>query len=195
VNGFTQILNDLITDKRISATAYRVASYLGSKTEDWTAREHDVCDALGIGPKSYKTAMRQLVAAAYVSRGTTARDARGRIRTAPPALHRPSVVANHQVVPKVPNRPIGKGSSYSTLINNTSSPMAKTEGPSKPLGSGPNSSPGASDAAPAAERKGLRVSTCITCSEVIAHQGLKEHERSRFHEFHLKEESKCSNQR
>lgn len=32
---FTQLLNDLITDKRISATAFRVAAYLALKPQGW----------------------------------------------------------------------------------------------------------------------------------------------------------------
>ncbi len=52
-SGFTQIWNALIVDRRLTATAFRIAAYLGSKPEDWTAREHDIRNALGLGHDSY----------------------------------------------------------------------------------------------------------------------------------------------
>jgi hypothetical protein len=73
-NGFTQIWNALILDGRLTATAFRIAAYLCSKPEDWTAREHDIRNALGLGHDAYLAAMRQLVDVGYVTRGMTTRE-------------------------------------------------------------------------------------------------------------------------
>jgi hypothetical protein len=94
-NGFTQIWNALIVDHRIGATAFRLAAYLGSKTDDWTIREQNVCETLGIGQRAYRSALRELDAAGYISRGKTEQDQRtGRFRTEPPKLSRRLIVAD-----------------------------------------------------------------------------------------------------
>jgi hypothetical protein len=94
-NGFTQIWNALIVDHRIGATAFRLAAYLGSKTEDWTIREQNVCEALGIGQRAYRSALRELDAAGYINRGKTEQDQRtGRFRTDPPTVSRRLIVAD-----------------------------------------------------------------------------------------------------
>jgi predicted transcriptional regulator len=74
--GFTQVWNALITDHRIGATAFRIASYLGSKTGNFTIQEGHICKTLGIGKDAYRTAMRELVSAGYIARGATHRDER-----------------------------------------------------------------------------------------------------------------------
>jgi hypothetical protein len=94
-NGFTQIWNALIVDHRLGATAFRVAAYLGSKTDDWTIRERNICETLSIGQRAYRTALRELHAAGYIARGRTEQDQRtGRFRTEPPKLVRSLIVAD-----------------------------------------------------------------------------------------------------
>jgi len=94
-NSFTQIWNALIVDHRIGATAFRLAAYLGSKTEDWTIREQNVCETLGIGQRAYRSGLRELEAAGYINRGKTEQDQRtGRFRTEPPTLSRRLIVAD-----------------------------------------------------------------------------------------------------
>jgi hypothetical protein len=93
-NGFTQIWNALIVDHRIGATTFRLAAYLGSKTDDWTIRERNVCETLGIGQRAYRTALRELDSAGYIKRGKTEQDKRtGRFHTEPPKLSRRLIVA------------------------------------------------------------------------------------------------------
>jgi hypothetical protein len=94
-NGFTQIWNALIVDHRIGATAFRLAAYLGSKTEDWTIREQNVCETLAIGQRAYRSALRELDAAGYIKRGKTEQDQRtGRFHTEAPKLSRRLIVAD-----------------------------------------------------------------------------------------------------
>jgi hypothetical protein len=100
-NGFTQIWNALIVDHRIGATAFRLAAYLGSKTEDWTIREQNVCETLGIGQSAYRSALRQLDTAGYIKRGKTEQDQRtGRFHTEPPTLSRRLIVADPGEAPR-----------------------------------------------------------------------------------------------
>jgi len=100
VSGFTQVLNDLITDNRINATAFRVAVYLASKPDDWTTRERDVCKSLGLSRATYFRARGDLAKAGYMtSAGKPKRDAAtGRFRTEPPKL------IKSQVTPSLRNR-------------------------------------------------------------------------------------------
>jgi hypothetical protein len=92
---FTQVWNALTVDQRISATAFRIAVYLGSHTVDWTIREANVCSTLNLGRDAYRSAMRQLVAAGYIERGKTYRDTQtGRLRSDPSRLARRLIVAD-----------------------------------------------------------------------------------------------------
>jgi hypothetical protein len=131
--GFTQVWNALIVDRRLNATAFRVAIYLASKTPDWTTREHNVTETLGIGRDAYRAAMRQLSAAGYITRGKTFRDPKtGRMRSEPSSLNRRLIVADPakaQVPPKTGFQHVGEPgtgngtsahrTSYSTLDNST----------------------------------------------------------------------------
>ena len=91
-NGFTQVLNSLITDRRVSAAAFRIALYLASKPDGWITREANVMQALGIGRDQYRRALRELEAADMLKRGKTSKDrASGRILTEPPTLRRDRV--------------------------------------------------------------------------------------------------------
>ena len=87
MNGFTQVLNDLITDRRIGATAFRVASYLASKPSGWIPREADVCQVLGISRATYFRARKELAEAGYMTRPSKPRKTKtGQIRTDAPKL-------------------------------------------------------------------------------------------------------------
>jgi hypothetical protein len=154
-NGFTQIWNALIVDHRIGATAFRLAAYLGSKTDDWTIREQNVCETLGIGQRAYRSALRELDAAGYIKRGKTEQDKRtGRFRTEPPTLSRRLIVADpgktpgrtEDASPVVGHRPIGTRTSVLGTV--TPHQVLKTETQQEDtmgLGSRPNgrSRPGA----------------------------------------------------
>jgi hypothetical protein len=185
--GFTQIRNALIVDHRLSATAFRIAAYLGSKPEGWTAREHDIRNALCLGHDAYLVAMRQLVDAGYVARGKTTRE-RGRIRTEAPRLVRAQVLPKSGQPTPVHRTPVTRP------VTNTEQ-QHKTSVVGKPdFGNGPDltsqvptpSPPGnfsswASEGAPAPER----LQPCKwKCGQLVDHNAsdavLLEH-ISRFH--------------
>jgi hypothetical protein len=156
-NGFTQIWNALIADRRLTAPAFRIAAYLGSKPEDWTAREHDIRNALGLGHDAYLAAMRQLVDAGYVARGKTTRE-RGRIRTDAPQLVRAQVVPKSGQPTPVHRTPVTRPVTNTEQQQKTSA-VGKPDfsnapdRPSKAPTSAPgNSTPGASEGALAPER-------------------------------------------
>ena len=88
---FAQVFTDVGTDRRINATAFRIAFYLASKTEDWIPRQADVCRQLGIGRDAYFEGLRQLESAGYIRRGGACRRA-GRFEAAPPKLNRDQVM-------------------------------------------------------------------------------------------------------
>jgi hypothetical protein len=169
---FTQVLNSLITDKRIGATAQRIALYLGSKTDDWQPREMNVCETLGIGQAAYRTALRQLVAADYMTRGKRTQGADGRWQTEAPSLNRARVVSS-QVAPKMGYRASVTDTSVSGAL--TQHPTPNTHTASEPVAPklenrssvGPVS-PRASEPAPAGERSSLRVSKCKVCADLLS---------------------------
>jgi hypothetical protein len=175
-NGFTQIWNALIVDHRLGATAFRVAAYLGSKTDDWTIREPNVCETLGLGQRAYRTALRELHTAGYIARGKTEQDQRtGRFRTEPPKLMRSLIVANPGKSPGptedalsiVGDRHVGTDTSGLGRLTQHSILNTDTQQEEGDLGSRPAAAPGPGgegkasggdtprEAAPAAERKNL----------------------------------------
>jgi hypothetical protein len=159
MSGFTQVLNDVITDRRISPTALRVALYLGSKPEGWTVREHNVCDALGIGERAYKTAMRDLEASGYIARGAVARGVDGKTRREPPTLVHGRVIAGRT---KGALRSLGDEALVAQPINNTDNNKDRsTKAAQRHLGTGPDLLPRASEGASAPER--VRPNTCGVC--------------------------------
>lgn len=130
-NGFTQIWNALIVDHRLGATAYRIASYLGSKTSDWTIREKHITETLGIGHAAYLTAMRELNAAGYITRGKTTRDKLGHIRSDPSTLNRGLIVADPQKPSsdrsRVTERPVDRPPVSHTSEDRSSYPTLETQ--------------------------------------------------------------------
>jgi hypothetical protein len=205
-NGFTQIWNAVIVDHRLGATAFRVASYLGSKTDDWTIRERNVCRTLSIGKAAYRAAMRELHAAGYITRGKTERDASGHLRSAPSQLRRGLIVADParaQVGPKTgywtsgsPNVGAPDIGPSDNLLNTLDSTLStqQEEGSSNGHALTRASLPVADGNRAKAE--GLRVSACRTCADVLSSADLLSDLRSMgqdlaaFHAFHTSEDSK-----
>lgn len=67
-NPFTQILNSIITDTRISSNAFRLLSYLISKPNDWIINLTEAYATLGLGRDAGARAFKDLEAVGYLTR-------------------------------------------------------------------------------------------------------------------------------
>lgn len=67
-NPFTQILNIIITDSRISSNAFRLISYLISKPNDWVINLTEAYKSINIGRDAGARAFKELQSVGYLDR-------------------------------------------------------------------------------------------------------------------------------
>ena len=68
-SDFTQIPNDLITDRRLAPVAFKIVVYLFSKPSGWKIRRTDVKNAIGIKDNNtYAKYWKQILESGWIKR-------------------------------------------------------------------------------------------------------------------------------